>query len=114
MQSGRSVTNNARLARLGFSDLDRATRLLESPALFGMRTESAITDLANQGDEVGDFAAQVATAADPDQALLLVTRFLEACSDQQRRRVSSALLADTDAMGRLLEVLGMSEALGSS
>lgn len=112
MQSGRSVTNNARLARLGFSDLDRATRLLESPALFGMRTESAITDLANQGDEVGDFAAQVATAADPDQALLLVTRFLEACSDQQRRRVSSALLADTDAMGRLLEVLGMSEALG--
>ncbi|MSO27529.1 MAG: bifunctional [glutamine synthetase] adenylyltransferase/[glutamine synthetase]-adenylyl-L-tyrosine phosphorylase [Candidatus Nanopelagicales bacterium] len=112
MDSKRMATSRAKLARLGFCELDRATRLLESPALVELLAETGIVDGDSQGDEASDFLTQVAAAADPDQALLLLTRFLEACSDQVRRRITSTLLADRDTLSRLLEVLGMSEALG--
>lgn len=107
MESGRSTTSGARLARLGFTDLDRADRLLASPAL-----RYLLVDVDPEVAEEGDLLAAASSVADPDQALLLLTRFLEACGEPQRRRISSALLADQDTMGRLLEVLGMSEALG--
>ena len=117
MESGRSTTSGAKLARLGFTDLDRADRLLASPALryllAGADSEDAdgpFTD--GPFADGGDLLVAASLVADPDQALLLLTRFLEACGEPQRRRISSALLADQDTMGRLLEVLGMSEALG--
>ena len=51
-------------------------------------------------------------SADPDQALLLLVRILEACDEPAWRRLVAALQADGDLRRRLVEVIGMSEALG--
>ena len=112
MESGRSTTDSAKLARLGFTELDLAARLLASPAFVELLAEIGIDDSESHVEDASGFLTQIAATADPDQALLLLTRFMEACGDQQRRRISSTLVADRDTMGRLVEVLGMSEALG--
>lgn len=96
--SDRTFTSHGQLARLGFVDRERAERMLASPVLVDDLTEDILTS-------IGD-------AADPDQALLLLVRLLEAADDQLRHRIQRTLLADADVRGRLLDVLGMSEALG--
>ena len=97
------MASDAALARLGFIDLDRARRLIDSDVFAPF-----------VGDEGADMAmlGSIGAAADPDMALLLFVRLLEACDDQRRRRMTSSLLADDDLRGRLFDVLGMSEALG--
>ena len=97
------MTSDAALARLGFIELDRAQRIIagESFAAFTIDGEAEPEVLEGLG-----------AAADPDQALLLFGRILEACDMPARRRMASALLADEDLRGRLFDVLGMSEALG--
>ena len=112
MESGRSTTDSAKLARLGFTELELAARLLASPALVELLAEIGIDDSESHVEDASGFLAQIAATADPDQALLLLTRFMEACGDKHRRRISSTLVADRDTLGRLVEVLGMSEALG--
>ncbi|MCX6423995.1 MAG: bifunctional [glutamine synthetase] adenylyltransferase/[glutamine synthetase]-adenylyl-L-tyrosine phosphorylase [Actinobacteria bacterium] len=112
MESGRSTTDSAKLARLGFTELDLAARLLASPALVELLAEIGIDDSESHVEDASGFLAQIAATADPDQALLLLTRFMEACGDKHGRRISSTLVADRDTLGRLVEVLGMSEALG--
>ena len=112
MESSRSTTDSAKLARLGFTELDLAARLLASPAFVELLAEIGIDDSESHVEDASGFLAQIAATADPDQALLLLTRFMEACGDKHRRRISSTLVADRDTLGRLVEVLGMSEALG--
>ena len=90
------------LARAGLDDLDLARRLLSSPAV------AAVS--AAGGDH--DLLTDISHAADPDQALLLLARFLEACSPQLHARVIATITAEPDVCRRLLDVLGMSEALG--
>jgi glutamate-ammonia-ligase adenylyltransferase len=90
----RTATTRGQLARLGFVDQARSERLLEMhPVLVAM--------LPALGE-----------AADPDQALLLLTRILESGDERFAARLLNAAAADPDICGRLIDVLGMSEALG--
>ena len=90
------------LARAGLSDLDLARRLLESPAIDAL--------VVAGGDH--DLLTDLSHAADPDQALLLLARFLEACPPRLHTRVIATITAEPDVCRRLIDVLGMSEALG--
>ena len=63
-------------------------------------------------DADGDVLVDIGGAADPDQALLLLVRILESCDEPEWRRLVSALQADVDLRRRLIDVIGMSEALG--
>jgi len=98
----RLSTDAGRLIRAGLIDVDRAQRLCASPRL------EPLLEL----DDIGDLLADVGVAADPDQALLQLVRILEAGDDRQWRRLVSALQADPDLRRRLIDVIGMSEALG--
>lgn len=95
------MTSDAQLARTGLVDLDRAKRLLASPELHELL-----------GDDGEGLLQSLAATADPDQALLLFVRLIEACDGPARRRLIGAVLADADLRGRLLDLLGLSEALG--
>ncbi len=99
----RGDSGAGRLIRLGFQDLDRAQRLCDS---------ARIEPLLSAPDVHGDVLADVGAAADPDQALLLLVRILESCEEREWRRLVSALQADADLRRRLIDVIGMSEALG--
>ena len=98
----RGGTRAGLLARHGFADPARAERLIDSDAVRPLIAEVDAEALL----------ADLATAADPDQALLLLDRLLAAASAQQRTQLSSMLAADEDTRRRLIDVLGMSEALG--
>lgn len=100
--SDRAPSESGLLIRAGFADLDRARRLLSDPVL------RPLLDELPDGTLVPDLGG----AADPDLALLLLVRILEAVDDAGARRLISALAADEDLRRRLIEVLGMSEALG--
>ena len=100
--SGRIDTDTGRLIRAGLSDLDLARRLLASQQLAPLLA----------ADIDGNLLADLSGAADPDLALLLLVRILEACDAQQAHRLTSALSADADLRRRVIEVIGMSEALG--
>lgn len=100
--SERAPTETGRLIRAGFADVDRARRLLAHDRLAPLLAE------VPQGDVVADLGG----AADPDQALLLLVRILEATDEAGVRRLTSALAADEDLRRRFVEVIGMSEALG--
>jgi len=91
------ISDTGRLARLGFQDPTRAARLLADPAL---------GDLA-EGDAV---LTGLAEAADPDLALLGLTRLAEAAPDAVALR--EAVRADDGLRTRLVAVLGLSTALG--
>jgi glutamate-ammonia-ligase adenylyltransferase len=99
----RRTTDSGRLIRLGLQDLDRAQRLCEVP-----RLQPLLSDPSSDGDVLSDIGA----AADPDSALLLLVRILEACDDRDAHRLVSALRADADLRRRIIEVIGVSEALG--
>jgi len=96
----RAASLRSTLVRLGLVDPERAERLLAGSlrALVG-----------DQGEYVERLAG-LAVVADPDQALLLLERMLEASPVDLG--LVDHLVDDPDATGRLLEVLGMSEALG--
>ncbi|MBK9740612.1 MAG: bifunctional [glutamine synthetase] adenylyltransferase/[glutamine synthetase]-adenylyl-L-tyrosine phosphorylase [Actinobacteria bacterium] len=98
----RRNSDTGRLIRAGLQDLDLARRLCESPRLEPLLTE----------DGYGDVLADIGAAADPDQALLLLVRILDACDEREWRRLVSSLQADDDLRRRLIDVVGMSEALG--
>lgn len=80
----------ARLARLGFADAARAAGLVEQSA-------PALDDLLDA----------LADTADPDQALLSLTRLAE-----RDPAVPGLLRSDAALRGRVLAVLGVSAALG--
>ncbi len=97
------MTSDAALARLGFIELDRAQRIIAAESFSLIMADGEAQPHVLEG---------LGASADPDQALLLFGRILEACDHPARRRMGSALLADEDLRGRLFDVLGMSEALG--
>ncbi|MBI1349847.1 MAG: bifunctional [glutamine synthetase] adenylyltransferase/[glutamine synthetase]-adenylyl-L-tyrosine phosphorylase [Actinomycetales bacterium] len=98
----RRTTEAGRLARLGFQDPDRAQRLCDSSRLEPL--------LGEDGDD--DVLTDLGGAADPDAALLLLVRILEAADEREWARMTRSLAADPDLRRRLVEVIGMSEALG--
>lgn len=89
-------TTTAALAGVGFTDLDKARRLWAEPALAAIASHEVI----------GDFSV----AADPDLALLLLSRLL----DEQGcpADVGRALVSDQERRRRLLRMLGLSAGLG--
>ena len=89
--SGRIDTDTGRLIRAGLSDLDLARRLLASQQLAPLLA----------ADIDGNLLADLSGAADPDLALLLLVRILEACDAQQAHRLTSALSADADLRRRV-------------
>ena len=103
MMSDPSIRSAARLARLGFADADRAAGLLAGLTLWHL----GLNEPADPG------AAAVITAlarcADPDRAVLALTRLVEAQADAEPLLDR---LRDCDQFrARLLAVLGASSAL---
>ena len=98
----RGGTRAGLLARQGFADPARAERLIDAEAVRAL--------VAELDEET--LLADLAAAADPDQALLLLDRLLASTSAGQRAQTVARLAADEDTRRRLIDVLGMSEALG--
>jgi [glutamine synthetase] adenylyltransferase / [glutamine synthetase]-adenylyl-L-tyrosine phosphorylase len=118
VKSGRSSSQSATLARLGFADPGRAAGLLADPALAGL--VDPLDDVFSDG--LPDALAEV---ADPDLALLGLVRLMEALrgSEPLRRDAETgphaqvaglvgALRHPGPVRDRLLAVLGASAALG--
>lgn len=98
----RRSTIAGRLIRAGLQDLDRSRRLCEVP-----RAVPLLSD-----DIAEEVLADIGASADPDQALNVLVRMLESRDEREWRRLVSALIADSDLRRRLIDVIGMSEALG--
>ncbi len=94
----RHVTTLGILARSGFVDPERAQRDLDGLAQVPAFGEDTIVNIAEQ----------LGASADPDLAVRQFSRLVEQCD---QRRVS-ALAADESFRGRVLDLLGTSEALG--
>ncbi|MFJ6213791.1 bifunctional [glutamine synthetase] adenylyltransferase/[glutamine synthetase]-adenylyl-L-tyrosine phosphorylase [Streptomyces sp. NPDC092296] len=96
---GRISRPETRLARRGFTDPVTALRLLGGPPLAGLAADSVLLDA-------------LAATADPDLALLGLSRLAEALGPEERRRLLDTLTTAKPLRDRLLGVLGTSEALG--
>ena len=93
-----SATSRGALARAGFTDVERAARLFAEPAMSGLGRPEVVADFA--------------VAADPDLALLLVSRMLasELCPPE----LTDAFSRNSVVRRRLVKVLGVSAGLGES
>ncbi|MFC1416647.1 bifunctional [glutamine synthetase] adenylyltransferase/[glutamine synthetase]-adenylyl-L-tyrosine phosphorylase [Streptacidiphilus cavernicola] len=89
----------ARLVRRGFTDPDAAMRRLAEPVLADYATDTVLLDA-------------LAATADPDLALLGLTRLAEACTPADRRTLLDTVTTAKPLRDRLLGVLGASTALG--
>ncbi|AXI81247.1 bifunctional [glutamine synthetase] adenylyltransferase/[glutamine synthetase]-adenylyl-L-tyrosine phosphorylase [Peterkaempfera bronchialis] len=98
-REGRTSRPEVRLARRGFTDPGTALRLLGEPALGGLEQDSVLLDA-------------LAATADPDLALLGLSRMAEALGADERRRLLDTLTTAKPLRDRLLGVLGTSAALG--
>ncbi|MCX4685233.1 bifunctional [glutamine synthetase] adenylyltransferase/[glutamine synthetase]-adenylyl-L-tyrosine phosphorylase [Kitasatospora purpeofusca] len=87
-----------RLARRGFTDPAKALRLLAEPALDGLAADPVVLDA-------------LAATADPDLALLGLSRLLEAAEETDRHTLRDTLTTSKPLRDRLLGVLGASTAL---
>ncbi|MGN6332326.1 MAG: bifunctional [glutamine synthetase] adenylyltransferase/[glutamine synthetase]-adenylyl-L-tyrosine phosphorylase [Motilibacteraceae bacterium] len=100
-EGDRQRTSSGRLARLGFVDVERTARLLDGGALVAPE---------NGGPLGEELLEALAAAADPDAAVLGLTRLVEALgSDAAALR--AALGDDEELRDRLAAVLGASLAL---
>jgi len=99
------VTARAEVARLGFIDVARAQRLL-GPDGVGERGPAV-------GSGGRELVAAIAGAADPDLALLTLTRLAEAQPEEAARaELLHRVQAGAGLRRRLIAVLGASAALG--
>ncbi|MFI1329773.1 bifunctional [glutamine synthetase] adenylyltransferase/[glutamine synthetase]-adenylyl-L-tyrosine phosphorylase [Streptomyces sp. NPDC020845] len=111
---GRRSSNFTRLLRHGFTDASVAQRLLDSPELSGVRSDSVLLEA-------------LGASADPDLALRGLVRLVEALPDGtagsggaaaaaadsgSRQALLDTLVTAKPLRDRLLGVLGASEALG--
>ncbi|NUS81179.1 MAG: bifunctional [glutamine synthetase] adenylyltransferase/[glutamine synthetase]-adenylyl-L-tyrosine phosphorylase, partial [Streptomyces sp.] len=111
---GRRSSNFTRLLRHGFTDASAAQRLLDSPELSGVRSDSVLLEA-------------LGASADPDLALRGLVRLVEALPDGaagsgaaaaaaadsgSRQALLDTLVTAKPLRDRLLGVLGASEALG--
>lgn len=87
-----------RLARRGFTDPAKALRLLAEPGLDGLAADPVLLDA-------------LAATADPDLALLGLSRLLEAAEETDRHTLRDTLTTSKPLRDRLLGVLGASTAL---
>ncbi len=99
----RPSSTAGRLARLGFADPARATRVLTDPALAGL--VDPLEDVFDDG-----LVGALGDVPDPDLALLGLVRLLEALP--RNGRLKAALRAGGPTRDKLLAVLGTSAALG--
>nr|MCU0266494.1 bifunctional [glutamine synthetase] adenylyltransferase/[glutamine synthetase]-adenylyl-L-tyrosine phosphorylase [Actinomycetes bacterium] len=99
MTERRGGTAPAQLARLGFGDVPRAQRLLDTADLDGLLADDRLLDA-------------LGAAADPDLALLGLVRLVEATDVVERPALLGAVGSDAGLRSRLLAVLGSSAALG--
>ncbi|MFC5999321.1 bifunctional [glutamine synthetase] adenylyltransferase/[glutamine synthetase]-adenylyl-L-tyrosine phosphorylase [Quadrisphaera sp. GCM10027208] len=100
--TGRPRSRTGRLARLGFTDAERAGRLLADPVLRPLLDPSS-----GEADE--ELLTALGATADPELALLGLLRLLEACG--QDRDLARVLRDGGAVRDRLLAVLGASAAL---
>ncbi|MEY2990335.1 MAG: Glutamate-ammonia-ligase adenylyltransferase [Actinomycetota bacterium] len=96
--SDRQTTSVGSLARTGFVDPERAQRSLDHLAQIHFFDEPLVVEIAEQ----------VGSSADPDLALTQLARLVDALDGAQR----ATLASDEAYRGRIVEVLGASEALG--
>ncbi|GAA2333409.1 bifunctional [glutamine synthetase] adenylyltransferase/[glutamine synthetase]-adenylyl-L-tyrosine phosphorylase [Streptomyces cuspidosporus] len=103
---GRRSSNFTRLLRHGFTDPSAAQRLLDSPELSGVRSDSVLLEA-------------LGATADPDLALRGLVRLVEALppggdapGGGSRQALLDTLVTAKPLRDRLLGVLGASEALG--
>jgi glutamate-ammonia-ligase adenylyltransferase len=95
--TSRRTSPSAALARLGFTDVSRAQRLLAGPTLYPLADDAEVLEA-------------LAEAADPDLALLGLDRLVEQAADADR--LVAAVERDAVFRRRLLAVLGVSAGLG--
>ena len=112
MSDGRIASVAGHLARLGFTDADRAEALLRDPCLGGLGTSGSGVSGLN-GDPADLLDALVATA-DPDLALASLIRLLGSpgMDSMAAQDLRAAIADDARLRERLLAVLGASIALG--
>jgi [glutamine synthetase] adenylyltransferase / [glutamine synthetase]-adenylyl-L-tyrosine phosphorylase len=96
---GRRSSPHLRLLRHGFTDPRTASRLLEAPELAGVRADPVLLEA-------------LGATADPDLALLGLSRMLDALAGPERRTLLDTLTTSKPLRDRLLGVLGASAALG--
>ena len=96
---GRRDSRFGQLLRRGFVDPSAAGTLLDSPALRPAGGSAVLLDA-------------LGATADPDQALRLLVRLVEAVPEPERAVLLDTLLAAKPLRDRLLAVLGASEGLG--
>ena len=99
--SDRAGTERGQLARSGFTDPDRARLALD--ALLAIESFEV-----EEPDGLATIVEEFGAAADPDLALTQFLRLTEACSARDRL----GLIADAGFRGRVIDILGTSEALG--
>ena len=100
MTPTRGSTASARLARLGFTEPDRAATVLSGDVL------AEVTE-----DRLDDLLAELAQTADPDAALARLAVLVEATLAAGDDTLLAALASDPVLRRRLLAVLGASQAL---
>jgi len=106
--TSRGGTLAGRLTRLGFADARRAVGMLADEALVAVIGDVAESDADGLLVALGD-------VADPDQALLALTRIAGVVrADPARRALLAGLTVRGQGRDRLLAVLGASIALGDT
>lgn len=95
------VRGNREPGRTGFRDSARAQELLASVCLTNLESlDSALLE-----------ELLIATA-DPDLALSQLVRILDSAPAELRNRLARTWSADSDSLGRVIDVLGLSHAFG--
>ncbi|WP_243407647.1 bifunctional [glutamine synthetase] adenylyltransferase/[glutamine synthetase]-adenylyl-L-tyrosine phosphorylase [Frankia canadensis] len=97
----RGSSVSAQLARLGFTEVDRAAAAL---GRIGLASAGRVTD--------HPVLAELAAAADPDLALAALERLVDALGPAEGPRLLDVLVAQHGLRRRLCAVLGASRALG--
>lgn len=93
----RDPLGGAALARFGFADLDKAARLLGDPGMIAV---------ADSPTAMADFQV----AADPDLALLTLSRLVDL--GEPTAGLAPTFVADAEFRRRFLRIIGLSEAFG--
>ncbi len=101
----RSGTLEGWLARVGFDDPTRCSRLLTSGVMEALVSRAAERHV--------DVVTELGATADPDLALLALVKLAEGAPEEVREEIVAALGSDAAMRRRLFAVAGASEALGS-
>lgn len=101
----RSGTLEGWLARVGFDDPTRCSRLVTSGVMEALVSRAAERHV--------DVVTELGATADPDLALLALVKLAEGAPEEVREEIVAALGSDAAMRRRLFAVAGASEALGS-